>query len=115
MRVATPGPFNALNDVAGLRVGHSHDETIISGVTTIVFERPATAAVAILGGAPAGRDQECLAPDKYVEHVDAIVLSGGSGFGLDAAGGVQAWLREQGRGLPVGAAKVPIVPQAICF
>jgi L-aminopeptidase/D-esterase-like protein len=69
----------------------------------------------VLGGAPAGRDLGCLEPDAVVPKVDAIVLSGGSGFGLDAASGVQAWLRERGRGFAVGSALVPIVPQAICF
>jgi L-aminopeptidase/D-esterase-like protein len=71
--------------------------------------------VAVFGGAPAGRDLGCLEPDAVVPHIDAIVLSGGSGFGLDAAGGVQAWLREQSRGFAVGRTHVPIVPAAICF
>ncbi|MFT5509695.1 MAG: L-aminopeptidase/D-esterase-like protein [Hyphomicrobiaceae bacterium] len=106
---------NHITDVAGISVGHAGCETLVSGVTALVFEQPAVGAVAILGGAPAGRDTECLAADRLVDRVDAIVLSGGSGFGLDAATGVQAWLREQDRGLAVGTAKVPIVPQAICF
>jgi L-aminopeptidase/D-esterase-like protein len=106
---------NHITDVAGISVGHAGCETLVSGVTALVFEQRATASVAVLGGAPAGRDTECLAANRLVEQVDAIVLSGGSGFGLDAATGVQAWLREHGRGLPVGGARVPIVPQAICF
>jgi L-aminopeptidase/D-esterase-like protein len=71
--------------------------------------------VSVLGGAPGGRDTELLAPHNTISTVDAIVLSGGSAFGLDAAGGVQALLREQGRGHQVGSARVPIVPQAIVF
>lgn len=106
---------NHITDVAGIAVGHAGCETLVSGATALVFEQPTIASVAVLGGAPAGRDTECLATNRLVEHVDAIVLSGGSGFGLDAASGAQAWLREQGRGLPVGTTRVPIVPQAICF
>ena len=106
---------NHITDVAGIRVGHAGCETLVSGVTTLLFDQPAVGAVAVLGGAPAGRDTECLAANRLVDQIDGIVLSGGSGFGLDAATGVQAWLREQGRGLAVGGARVPIVPQAICF
>lgn len=107
--------LNHISDVGGLRVGHAGCEKLVSGVTACLFDPPAIGSVAIVGGAPAGRDTECLAASRMVEHVDAIVLSGGSGFGLDAATGVQAWLREQGRGFQVGAHRVPIVPQAICF
>ncbi len=106
---------NGLTDVAGLTVGHAHDAQLMSGVTAILFDTPAAASVVVVGGAPGGRDLGCLEPDATVTAIDAIVLSGGSGFGLDAAGGVQAWLREHGRGLPVGPARVPIVPTAICF
>ena len=106
---------NLLTDVAGISVGHADDARLGSGVTAIVFDRPAVASVSILGGAPGSRDTELLAPHNTVSAVDAIVLSGGSAFGLDAAGGVQAALREQGRGLRVGTALVPIVPQAIVF
>lgn len=106
---------NLMTDVNGVLVGHAHDGRLISGVTALVFDVPVVASVSVLGGAPAGRDLGCLEPDAAVEDIDAIVLSGGSGFGLDAASGVQAWLRENGRGLPVGHARVPIVPSAICF
>jgi L-aminopeptidase/D-esterase-like protein len=106
---------NLLTDVAGVAVGHATDLALGSGVTAIVFDRPATAAVCILGGAPGGRDTGLLAPEMTVQAVDAIVLSGGSAFGLDAAGGVQAALREMGRGYAVRDALVPIVPQAIIF
>lgn len=106
---------NTLTDVAGLTVGHATDLALGSGVTAILFDRPATAAVSVLGGAPGGRDTGMLAPEMTVEAVDAIVLSGGSAFGLDAAGGVQAALRELGRGYAIREARVPIVPQAIIF
>jgi L-aminopeptidase/D-esterase-like protein len=106
---------NLLTDVAGVAVGHATDLALGSGVTAVVFDRPATAAVCVLGGAPGGRETGLLAPEMTVEAVDAIVLSGGSAFGLDAAGGVQAALRELGRGYAVGAVRVPIVPQAIIF
>lgn len=109
------GPKNLITDVPGLRIGHADDAKLASGVTVALFEEPAVASVAVGGGAPAGRDQECLEPDRAVARVDAIVLSGGSGFGLDAASGVQAWCRENGRGLPVRGTIVPITPSAILF
>ncbi|MGH6798277.1 MAG: P1 family peptidase [Roseiarcus sp.] len=111
----TDAPLNLLTDVPGLAVGHAIDLALGSGVTAILFDRPATASVAVLGGAPGGRDTGLLDPAMTVQQVDAIVLSGGSAFGLDAAGGVQAALREAGRGFAVGGALVPIVPQAILF
>jgi L-aminopeptidase/D-esterase-like protein len=113
--VTSAHPRNLLTDVAGIAVGNAHDLQLGSGVTAIVFDRPAVASVSVLGGAPGGRDTELLAPHNTVEAVDAIVLSGGSAFGLDAAGGVQAALREQGRGIAIGVARVPIVSQAILF
>jgi L-aminopeptidase/D-esterase-like protein len=106
---------NLLTDVAGVTVGNNEDLRLGSGVTAIVFDRPAVASVSVLGGAPGGRDTDLLAPHNTVEAVDAIVLSGGSAFGLDAAGGVQAALREQGRGIAIGDVRVPIVSQAILF
>ena len=106
---------NLITDVAGLKVGCAADQKLASGVTVTLFDEPATVSVSVSGGAPAGRDLGCLEPDARVEGVDAVVISGGSAFGLDAASGAQAWLRERGRGLAIGAARVPIVPQAICF
>lgn len=106
---------NLITDVAGIAVGNAHDARIASGVTVAVFDAPAVASIATLGGAPANRDTACLEPDATMQTIDAIVLSGGSGFGLDAAGGAQAWLRAHGRGFPVGPVTVPIVPQAIVF
>jgi L-aminopeptidase/D-esterase-like protein len=108
-----PGPLNLLTDIAGLCVGHATDTTLGSGVTVIVFDRPTLASGSVLGGAPGGRDTALLDPAMTVTEVDALVLSGGSAFGLDAAGGVQAGLRGLGRGFPVGSTFVPIVPQAI--
>jgi L-aminopeptidase/D-esterase-like protein len=106
---------NLLTDIPGLAVGHATDLALGSGTTAVLFDKPAVASVAVLGGAPGGRDTHMLEPDSTVEAVDAIVLSGGSAFGLDAAGGVQAMLREAGRGLAIGGIRIPIVCQAIVF
>jgi L-aminopeptidase/D-esterase-like protein len=106
---------NLITDVAGLRVGNAHDAALASGVTAVLFDQPAVASCAIHGGAPGTRDTDLLEPDKVVPGVNAIVLSGGSAFGLDAASGVQAYLREHGIGFAVGPALVPLVPQAITF
>jgi len=113
---ATPGQrLNLITDVPGLAVGNHHDARLRSGVTVVLFERSAVASCAILGGAPGTRETSSLESDRLVDGVEALVLSGGSAFGLDAASGVQALLREQGRGFAVGPARVPIVPQAILF
>ena len=109
------GPKNLITDVAGLSVGNAHDAKVATGVTVALFETEAVASVCVSGGAPAGRDIECLAPEATVDSVHAILLSGGSDFGLDAASGAQAWLRERGRGVVFGRAVIPITPQAICF
>jgi L-aminopeptidase/D-esterase-like protein len=106
---------NLLTDVAGVRVGHADDAQLASGVTTIIFDSPAVASIDVRGGGPGTREDALLKPESTVEAVDAIALSGGSAFGLDAAGGVQAWLAEQGRGLRIRGAVIPIVPGAICF
>lgn len=109
------GHRNLLTDVPGLTVGHATDLKLGSGVTAILFDRPATASVTVRGGAPGGRDTGLLDTDMTVQEIDAIVLSGGSAFGLDAAGGVQAFLRGQGRGFLVAGHRVPLVPEAILF
>jgi L-aminopeptidase/D-esterase-like protein len=106
---------NLLTDVAGIRVGHAGDERLGSGVTAIVFDEPAVVSVATLGGAPGSRDTAMLAPGMTVRRIDAVVLSGGSVYGLDAAGGVQAVLRAEGRGVGIGRMRVPLVSQAILF
>ncbi len=102
-------------NLRGFQIGHAQDEALRSGTTVIVPDRPAIAAVHIMGGAPGTRETDLLSPEQLVQHIDAIALSGGSAFGLDAASGVQAWLREQGRGFPVGEHRVPIVPAAILY
>ena len=106
---------NLITDVGGVSVGQAHDPGVASGVTVVVFDEPATASVAVHGGGPAVRDTALLAPEATVETVDAIVLSGGSAFGLDAAGGVMAQLSGRGRGFQVGGVRVPIVPGASVF
>jgi D-aminopeptidase len=108
-------PRNLITDVDGLRVGHADDPALASGVTAIVFDAPAVAAIDIRGGGPGTRETDLLDPAMTVDHIDAIALSGGSALGLEAAAGVQAWLREQGRGFAVRSARVPIVPGAILF
>lgn len=111
----SPGPRNAITDVPGIRVGNAEDPSVRSGVTVILPDVPAVAALDARGGGTGTRDTELLSLDGTVEHVHAVVLSGGSAFGLDAAGGAMSWLAQRGRGFGVGGAVVPIVPQAILF
>lgn len=110
-----PGARNLITDVTGLRVGNADDPRLRSGVTVLVGDRPFTAAVNVMGGAPGTRETDLLAPDRLVQQVDALVLSGGSAFGLDACSGVMDGLRAMGRGFAVGPMRVPIVPGAILF
>lgn len=109
------GPRNLITDVPGLKVGNAEDLAIKSGTTVLTADRPFRASVDVMGGSPGARETELLAPDKLVEDVDALVLSGGSAFGLDAASGVMDELRRMGRGFKVESAIVPIVPGAIIF
>ncbi|WP_438748142.1 P1 family peptidase [Pararhizobium sp. O133] len=109
------GTRNAITDVAGLKVGNAQNHRLKSGVSAVVCDQPAVAAVQILGGAPGTRETDLLEPHNTVQTVDAVILSGGSAFGLDAASGAQAALREMGRGFPVGNLNIPIVPAAILF
>ncbi len=106
---------NTITDVRGLLVGQAEDRRLGSGVTAVLFDEPCIASVSVGGGAPGLRDTALLEPGMTVEHVDALVLSGGSAFGLDAMGGVQAFLRTVGRGFRVGQVTVPIVPGAVLF
>jgi D-aminopeptidase len=106
---------NLLTDVAGIKVGHAENLSLGSGATAIVFDEPVVASIDVRGGGPGTRDTALLDPALTVEGIDAITLSGGSAFGLDAASGVQAFLRENGRGFVIGTAQVPIVPGAILF
>ncbi len=110
-----PGEKNLITDIDGLYVGNAEDPMIKTGATVLVGEAPFTAGVHVMGGAPGTRETDLLAPDKLVQQVDALVLSGGSAFGLDAASGVADGLRAQGRGFQVGDQRVPIVPGAILF
>ena len=108
-------PGNIELPIAGLRIGHSHDENLNSGVTVIVPDAPAVASAHVVGGSPGTRETDLLNPQQMVERIDAIVLAGGSAYGLDAATGAQAWLREHDRGFPVVSLRIPIVPAAILF
>lgn len=110
-----PGKNNLITDVPGILVGNATDQTVKTGVTILMADRPFVASVDVMGGAPGTRETDLLAPDKSVEGIDALVLSGGSAFGLDAAGGVVDALAKSGRGYKVGEAIVPIVPAAILF
>jgi D-aminopeptidase len=113
--MTSPGPRNLITDVTGLRVGNAEDHRIKTGVTVLVGDKPFVASVDAMGGAPGARETELLAPDKLVQEIDAIVLAGGSAFGLEAASGVADSMRRQGRGFRVETAVVPIVPAAIIF
>ncbi len=106
---------NLITDVPGLLVGNAQDATLKSGSTVLTADQSFTCGVHVMGGAPGTRETDLLAPDKLVEKVDALVLSGGSGFGLDAGSGVADALRAAGRGFAVGNVRVPIVPGAILF
>lgn len=109
------GAKNLITDVPGIQVGNAHDPVLKSGSTAIIPDNPAVVSVAIHGGAPGTRDVALLEPDQTVAQVDALVLSGGSAFGLDAAAGVQSLLAKRGKGYAVGSVRVPIVPAAILF
>jgi L-aminopeptidase/D-esterase-like protein len=106
---------NLLTDISGVRVGHADDAALASGVTAVVFDQPAVAAIDVRGGGPGTREGAALDLGNTVDHIHGIALGGGSAFGLEAGGGVQAWLAEQGRGFEVGGAVIPIVPGAIVF
>lgn len=112
-----PGPRNAITDVPGLRVGNASDPGLKSGATVLTADQPFVAAVDVRGGAPGTRETDLLAPGRLVSAIDAIVLSGGSAFGLDAASGAMDRLHAAGRGFFVaeGVPSVPIVPAAILF
>ena len=109
------GARNLITDVAGIRVGNAHDVAVKSGTTVLAADRPFTASVHVMGGAPGTRETDLLAPDKLVTDIDALVLSGGSALGLDAASGVANALRAAGIGFDVEGQKIPIVPAAILF
>ena len=108
-------PAGSLTDVRGLRVGHFTDSRRPTGCTVVLATDGAVAGVDVRGAAPGTRETELMSPLNAVDRVHALLLAGGSAFGLDAAGGVMRWLDERGIGIPVGPARVPIVPAAILF
>jgi L-aminopeptidase/D-esterase-like protein len=113
--MARPGLRNLITDVEGILVGNASDSGARTGVTVVFPVEPTLAGVDVRGGAPGTREISGLDPSCLIERVDAVVLSGGSAFGLDAPSGVASWLAARGRGLSVGRARVPIVPGAILF
>ena len=110
-----PGPRNLITDVPGLRVGNAQDAGLRSGSTVLLADAPFVASVQVTGGAPGTRETDLLAPEMSVAMIDALVLSGGSAYGLDACSGVMDALRADGRGLRLGPALIPLVPGAILF
>ena len=106
---------DAITDVAGLTVGHFTHPARATGCTVLLCPQGAVAGVDVRGGAPGTRETDLLQPENLVDRVHAVLLTGGSAFGLDAAGGVMRWLEQEGHGLPVGAVRVPIVPAAVLF
>ena len=117
--MSEPGKNNLITDIAGIRVGNAHDAAVKTGTSVILCETPCVGAVAVAGGGPGTRESDLLESDKLVDHIDAVVLSGGSAYGLAAADGVAAALGAQGRGYVIadlpGVPKTPIVPGAILF
>ncbi len=108
------GSFNDANSMI-VTVGHATDEENQTGCTVILFSQPALCAVDVRGGAPGTRETDLLQPGSLVQRVDAILLTGGSAFGLSAADGVMSYLSDQGRGFPTSVGPVPIVPAAVIF
>lgn len=117
--MSQPGETNRITDIAGICIGNAHDSAINTGTSVILCETPCVGAVAVAGGGPGTRETDLLNADKLVDHVDAVVLSGGSAFGLGAADGVAAMLGAQGRGFALvdrpDVPKTPIVPAAILY
>ncbi len=107
--------YNAITDVPGIRVGQVQDEEALTGCSVILCEAGATAGVDQRGGAPGTRETDLLHPMHLVHSIHAVVLSGGSAYGLDAASGVMRYLEEKGVGFDAGVARVPIVPAAVLF
>ncbi|MDQ3856820.1 MAG: P1 family peptidase [Chloroflexota bacterium] len=106
---------DAITDVLGIGVGHAQDRAVLTGCTVVLCEDGAVAGVDVRGGAPGTRETDLCRPGTLVEQVHAVLLTGGSAFGLDAATGVMRFLRERGVGFDTGVAKVPIVPAAVIF
>ncbi len=104
-----------ITDVQGIKVGHAQSEKGMTGCTAVICEQGATGGVDVRGSAPGTRETDLMRPDKMVDRIHAVVLAGGSAFGLDAASGVMKFLEEQGTGFDVGVTKVPIVASAVIF
>jgi len=104
-----------ITDVQGLLAGHYTDEAGITGCTVVLCPKGAVGGVSLRGSAPGTRETDLLHPGTLVQQVHAVLLSGGSAFGLDAASGVMRYLEEQGAGFPTRAGRVPIVPAAILY
>ncbi len=105
----------SLCDIPGVSVGHAQDAEAQTGCSVVLFEQGAICGVDVRGAAPGTRETDLLNPINAVQKVDALLLSGGSAFGLDAASGVMRWLEEQGRGFETGYGRVPVVPGAVIF
>ncbi|QPF73536.1 P1 family peptidase [Roseateles sp. DAIF2] len=106
---------DSICDIPGLKIGHWTSTQRPTGCSVLLCEQGAVAGVDVRGAAPGTRETDLLAPENTVDRVHALLLAGGSAFGLDAAGGVMRWLAERGHGFPVGPARVPIVPGAVIF
>lgn len=104
-----------LTDVEGIKIGHQQSEEGMTGVSVIIYEEGATGGVDVRGSAPGTRETDLFEPEKMVDKVHAVVLSGGSAFGLDASSGVMNYLEDQGIGFDVGVTNVPIVSSAVIF
>ncbi|HEX4540552.1 MAG TPA: P1 family peptidase, partial [Acidimicrobiales bacterium] len=104
-----------ITDLSGVRVGHWSDEKARTGCTVVLLPPGTVASGEVRGGAPGTREWELLAPERLVQHVDAVVLSGGSAFGLAACDGVARWCEERGIGLATPAGPVPIIVGAVLF
>jgi L-aminopeptidase/D-esterase-like protein len=117
--MARPGPFNSLGDVQGLSIGCAEDASVLTGVTVIVPDERAVCAAEVLGGGPGTRETDALASKNLVDAVDAIVLAGGSVYGLGAADGVAAAMGAEGRGFALidlpGVPRSPVIPAAILY
>ena len=107
--------MSSITDVEGVKVGHATDAEALTGCTVVLTERGAVGGVDVRGSAPGTRETDLLRPGNLVEEVHAVLLTGGSAFGLDAASGVMAYLEENGFGFDVGVTRVPIVPAAVLF
>ena len=106
---------NSLTSLQGILVGHYTDDRRPTGCTVVLCPDGAVAGVDVRGAAPGTRDTDALSPSNTVQEVHGVLLTGGSAYGLDAAGGIMRWLEERGHGFPVGPAIVPIVPAAVIF